>query len=245
MIEVKDLGLVYKEAGSGRPNPVIQNLSLSVEAGESVAIIGPSGCGKSSLLYILSGLLRPSSGNARIAEQEVTKPRQDVALMLQESGLLPWKSVWDNATLGSRKNKAERRERLQEAFEELGIAGMEARYPSQISGGEKRRVSLARALAQEVKVILMDEPLAALDTLTKEATQNLILTLWKRHSFTLVLVTHDIEEALFLGQRVLIFAPRPTHVVTTVENPKMGEVSYRQSQEFFDRVQQVRGLLQT
>jgi NitT/TauT family transport system ATP-binding protein len=245
MIEVRDLGLVYKEAGSGRPNPVINNLNLSVEAGESVAIIGPSGCGKSSLLYILSGLLRPSSGDARIANEEVTKPRQDVALMLQESGLLPWKTVWENASLGSTKNRSNRAERLREAFGELGISGMEKRFPSQISGGEKRRVSLARALAQEVKVILMDEPLAALDTITKEATQNLILALWKHHAFTLVLVTHDIEEALFLGQRVLIFAPRPTHVVTTIENPKMGDVSYRQSQDFFDRVQQVRRLLQS
>ncbi len=244
MIEVRDLSLAYKEPDSGRPNPVIQELNLSISPGESVAIIGPSGCGKSSLLYILAGMIRPTRGQALIEGEPVERPRQDVALMLQESGLLPWKTVWENANLGPTKNRFKRMKRVKEALEELGIAQLKRRFPAQISGGEKKRVSLARALAQEVKVILMDEPLGALDTLTKEATQDLILELWKLHGFTLVLVTHDIEEAVFLGQSILIFAPRPTKIAARVENPGMGDLLYRKSQKFYHKAQEVRNLLQ-
>ena len=246
MIEVSDLSLVYKDPGSGQPNPVIDNLSLNLETGSTVSIIGPSGCGKSSLLFILAGLTQATSGEVFVDERAITAPRGDIALILQESGLLPWKTVWENATLGANSNKTqemEREERLREAISELGIQGMEKRFPAQLSGGERRRVALARALAQGAQHILMDEPLAALDALTKESTQNLILNLWQNHRFSVVLVTHDIDEAVFLGQKILIFAPRPTHVAEVVENPGMGDVAYRDTPEFFEKAREVRGLL--
>jgi len=243
MIAVEDLSLAYKDPGSGPPNQIINNLNLSVQPGESISIIGPSGCGKSSLLFILAGLIKPTSGNVSVLNQPVQGPSEDVALILQESGLLPWKTVWGNGTLGPTSDPALRDSRLQSALKELGLKGMEKRFPAQLSGGERRRVALARALAQDAKIILMDEPLAALDALTKESTQNLILGLWKHYQFTLVLVTHDIEEAVFLGQKILIFAPRPTKVLKIVDNPEMGEVGYREESLFFDRVKEIRSIL--
>jgi NitT/TauT family transport system ATP-binding protein len=165
-------------------------------------------------------------------------------LILQETGLLPWKTVWQNATLGLSLNGLASLKRIKRALRELDLEGMEHRYPSQLSGGEKKRVSLARALAQNAQVLLMDEPLAALDTLTKEHTQNLILKLWKKHRFTTVLVTHDIEEAVFLGQRILALSQRPAHIVDVISNPGMGEEAYRQSEEFFEKAREVRRLLE-
>jgi len=242
MIAVEGLSLSYTE-GDGE-NRVIAQLSLHVETGESLSIIGPSGCGKTSLLYVLAGLVRPTSGRVIIAGEPVSRPRPDVALILQETGLLPWKTVWQNATLGLSLDGLGSLKRIKRALRELGLEGLEHRFPSQLSGGEKKRVSLARALAQNAQVLLMDEPLAALDTLTREHTQNLILSLWKKYAFTLVLVTHDIEEAVFLGQRVLALSPKPARVVEVIPNPGVGEEAYRQSGEFFEKVREIRRLLQ-
>jgi len=244
MIEVEDLHLAYPQA-RGAANPVLEGIRLRVERGESLAIVGPSGCGKSSFLYVLAGLVKPTSGRVEIDGRPVERPRPEVALILQETGLLPWKTVWQNATLGLKLDGLADIKRIKRALRDLGLEGLENRYPAQLSGGEKKRVSLARALAQNATVLLMDEPLAALDAFTKEHTQNLILKLWHKHGFTLVLVTHDIEEAVFLGQRILIFSERPARVVETIPNPEMGEESYRQSQAFFERVREVRAHFQT
>ena len=238
MIEVEDLKLSYET------EKVLDGLSLSVSEGGSLAVIGPSGCGKSSFLLILAGLVKPTGGSVLIAGRPVDRPRPDVALILQETGLLPWKTVWQNATLGLPLREPGVLKRIKRALRDLGLEGFERRYPAQLSGGEKKRVSLARALAQNAQVLLMDEPLAALDTLTKEHTQNLVLKLWKRHGFTLVLVTHDIEEAVFLGQRIAVLSPRPARIVTLIDNPEMGSEEYRQSEAFFAKVREVRALLQ-
>lgn len=243
MIEVEDLHLVYPQA-RGADNPVLEGISLRVERGESLAVLGPSGCGKSSFLYVLAGLVNPTSGRVEIDGRPVERPRPEIALILQETGLLPWKTVWQNATLGLKLEGVADVKRIKRALRDLGLEGLEGRYPAQLSGGEKKRVSLARALAQNATVLLMDEPLAALDTLTKEHTQNLILRLWHKHGFTLVLVTHDVEEAVFLGQRIVIFSERPARIVETIPNPDMGEESFRQSRTFFERVREVRAHFQ-
>lgn len=243
MIDVDGLQLAYSNPRAGGEQRVIDGLSLEVAEGESLAIIGPSGCGKSSLLYILSGLIRPSDGDVRIHGRPIERPRPDVALILQDTGLLPWKTVWGNAVFGLDLQEQGTLRRVKRALRELGLEGMEDRFPAQLSGGEKKRVGLARALAQEAGVLLMDEPLAALDALTKERTQNLILSLWQTHGFTSLLVTHDIEEAVFLGQRIAVLGPRPTRVVDVIDNPDMGTEGYRQSETFFEVVRAVRGAL--
>ncbi len=238
-VEVEDLHLAYPRPGRDA-EPVLAGITIRVGAGESVAVLGPSGCGKSSFLYVLAGLVEPTSGRVEIDGRPVKRPRPEVALILQETGLLPWKTVWQNATLGLSLKDPREAQRLRSALEDLGLAGLENRYPAQLSGGEKKRVGLARALAQNASLLLLDEPLAALDALTKERVQNLLLKLWRRHGFTLVLVTHDIEEAVFLGQTVVLFSERPARVIGTIPNPEMGEEAYRQSPAFFERVREVR-----
>jgi NitT/TauT family transport system ATP-binding protein len=246
MIEVKSLHLEYELARRRRVE-AIAGLSLKVERGESLAIIGPSGCGKTSLLYVLAGLLKPTAGRVRIAGKEVRGPRRDVALVLQDIGLLPWKSVWRNAILGLELNGGADEAQLSKVeaiLEELGLVELRDRYPAQLSGGQKKRVGIARALAVEPQLLLMDEPLVSLDALTKEEIQNSILKLWeeRKERLTSVLVTHDIEEAVFLGERIVVLSARPATIKAEIANPS-GSIDYRTSSEFYAQVRRLRELL--
>ncbi|MCS7217094.1 MAG: ABC transporter ATP-binding protein [Candidatus Bipolaricaulota bacterium] len=239
MIEVRGVSLVY---GSGPAAvPAIAELSFSVEEGEMVAVVGPSGCGKTSLLLLLDGLVRPTSGQVLIAGEEVRGVRRDVALVLQDAGLLPWKTVRQNAELALRIQK--RRESVDGILAALGLSGFERRFPAELSEGMRRRVGIARALALRPRVLLMDEPMANLDSLTRERIQNLLLDLWWEMRFTAVLVTHDIEEAVFLGQRILVLTPRPARLREVLENPGMGSQEYRGSPDFLARVRALRRIL--
>lgn len=239
MIEVKNVSLVY---GTGKKAvPALDDISFTVEEGEMVAIVGPSGCGKTGLLLILDGLLRPSSGQVLIAGSEVRGVRRDVALILQDAGLLPWKTVRQNAELGFRLQR--RRESVDGILSSLGLSGFERRFPAELSEGMRRRVGIARALALRPRVLLMDEPMANLDSLTRERIQNLILDLWWEMRFTGVLVTHDIEEAVFLGQRIVVLSPRPAKIREILENPGMGAHDYRGSPEFLEKAKALRQIL--
>jgi len=239
MIEVENLSLAY---GRGRREiTTLDNVSFSVGEGELVSVIGPSGCGKSSLLFALDGLIRPTSGRIRVDGQEVQGIRRDVALILQDAGLLPWKTVRENAELALRIQGL--KEDATTTLHALGLAGFESRYPGELSEGMKRRVGIARALALLPRVLLMDEPMANLDSLTRERIQNLILKMWKELGFTGVLVTHDIAEAVLLGQRVLVLTPRPASVAEELRNPEAGRSDYRGSEDFLKRVRYLRGKL--
>ncbi len=240
MIEIQNLCLVY---GSGREAvPAVEEVSFSVGDGEMVAVVGPSGCGKTSLLLAIDGLVRPTSGRVLIEGEEVRGVRRDVALILQDAGLLPWKTVRQNAGLALRIQK--RRESVDGILAALGLNGFERRFPAELSEGMRRRVGIARALALRPRVLLMDEPMANLDSLTRERIQNLLLDLWWEMRFTAILVTHDIEEAVFLGQRIVVLSPRPARVRAVVENPGMGEHDYRGSPEFLERAKVLRRILE-
>ena len=196
----------------GKGTLALDGLSFSVEKGESVAIIGPSGCGKSSTLQMAAGLLQPTSGKVTIDGAPVTAPRQDTSLILQDFGLLPWKTVRDNAELGLKIHgvgKAERRQRAERALGLVGLQDFAQAYPSGLSGGMRQRLALARSLALDVDLLLMDEPLSALDALLREQLQDTLLALWQAQGYAQILVTHSIEEAVFLGQRILVLTPRP------------------------------------
>jgi len=228
-------------ADNGRTLPVLDDVSLQVGAGASCAVIGPSGCGKTSLLFLLAGLLEPTAGTVRVADHS-----SQTGVILQHYGLLPWKSVAANIGLGLRLQGADRehiRARVSELLVEMDLAGFADHFPGQLSGGMQQRVALARALATEPQLLLMDEPLSALDALTRERLQHTILDIWQRHRVTMVLVTHSIEEAVFLGQRVVVLTDRPARVAAVVENPGAGRADYRQSETFFHQCRQLRTLI--
>ncbi len=242
MIDVRDVVVEYGKKGAAVR--AVDRLSLRVAPGESLALIGPSGCGKSSLLFAMAGLVRPTEGTISVNGEPLTRPRREIALILQNAGLLPWKTVWQNANLSLLLGREYPRVTAQAVLDELGLGEVRRRYPSELSEGMKRRVGVARALSTSPSVMLMDEPLASLDTLTKERIQDLFLRLWVRHAFALVLVTHDIEEAAFLGQRVAVLSDRPAQIKEVVENPAMGELNYRDTAAFADTVQRLRAGLE-
>ena len=227
-------------ADNARTLPVLEDVSLQVGAGASCAVIGPSGCGKTSLLFLLAGLLAPTAGTVRVADRSRT------GVILQHYGLLPWKSVAANIGLGLRLQGADRertRARVSELLVEMDLAAFADHFPGQLSGGMQQRVALARALATGPQLLLMDEPLSALDALTRERLQHTILDVWQRHRVTMVLVTHSIEEAAFLGQTVVVLTDRPARVAAVVENPGAGRADYRQSETFFHQCHQLRTLI--
>jgi NitT/TauT family transport system ATP-binding protein len=242
MIDVQDVVVEYgKRAAAVR---AVDKISLRVAPGESLALIGPSGCGKSSLLFAMAGLIRPTEGTISVNGEPLGRPRREIALILQNAGLLPWKTVWQNANLSLLLGKDYPRVTAQAVLDELGLGEVKRRYPSELSEGMKRRVGIARALSTSPSVMLMDEPLASLDTLTKERIQDLFLRLWVRHAFALVLVTHDIEEAAFLGQRVAVLSDRPARIKEIVENRAMGEQTYRETAAFAETVTRLRAALE-
>ena len=227
-------------ADNVRTLPVLEDVSLQVGAGASCAVIGPSGCGKTSLLFLLAGLLEPTAGRVRVADRSRT------GVILQHYGLLPWKSVAANIGLGLRLQGADRertRARVSELLVEMDLAAFADHFPGQLSGGMQQRVALARALATGPQLLLMDEPLSALDALTRERLQHTILDIWQRHRVTMVLVTHSIEEAVFLGQTVVVLTSRPARVAAVVENPGAGRADYRQSETFFHQCRRLRALI--
>ena len=225
----------------------LDNLNLQLESGEALAIIGPSGCGKSSMLRLAAGLAQPTSGTVRINGNLAAKPRKQTALILQNFGLLPWKTVFQNAELGLLIQGAaaqERTRRTTEALARVGLADFASSYPSQLSGGMQQRLALARAIALDIDTLLMDEPLSALDALLREELQDTLLALWQEKRYTQVLVTHSIEEAVYLGQRIVVMAPRPGRVVATIENPLMGSAQWRSQDAFFSQCRAVRAALE-
>jgi ABC-type nitrate/sulfonate/bicarbonate transport system ATPase subunit len=224
----------------------LSGLDLALADGESVAVIGPSGCGKSTLLLAMAGLLAPTAGTVTVAGERIARPRLRTALILQDFGLLPWKTVLANAELGLRIRHSppgESRRRALEALTRVGLDEFLDLYPTELSGGMRQRLALARALALDADLLLMDEPLSALDALTREDLQDLLLKLWRDRGHTAVLVTHSIEEAVYLGRRVVVMSPRPGRIAAVVDNPGMGDAAYRETDAFHAACVELRGLL--
>ena len=239
MIQVEDLSKRYRQ-----DLPLIlDGLSFSVPHGETLSIIGPSGCGKTTLLYILGGLLAFTGGKVSIDNTEVNKPTKQTSLIFQDFGLLPWKTAWENACLGMKIAgfaKSKQAAIAETIFKDLGISQLKNSYPIQLSGGEKQRVGIARSLAVSPELLLMDEPFSALDAMTREKLQDLILAKWKERQFTTVLVTHSIEEAVFLGRKIMILGNSPAKVEKIIDNPGFGSGGYRLKDEYFGVIKEVR-----
>jgi NitT/TauT family transport system ATP-binding protein len=199
----------------GGPLPVLRDVSLSLRRHTFTTLVGPSGCGKSTLLRILSGLLRPTQGDVTLDGEPVTKPHPKIGHVFQQANLMPWRTVLDNVALPLELGGVESTLRGQAArrFTALvGLAGFEDAYPAELSGGMAQRVAIARALVQGPEVLLLDEPFGALDALTRETLGEELLRIWRAQQATALMITHNIGEAVLLGDRVLVMSPRPGHV---------------------------------
>ncbi|PLY03020.1 MAG: ABC transporter ATP-binding protein [Desulfuromonas sp.] len=238
MIDVCAVKLGY---GEGRERKeVLDELSFTIPADSTCAIIGPSGCGKSSLLFLLAGLKKPDSGEIRIAGN----PR--CGTILQNFGLFPWKTVAQNIGLGLAlrgENKQRTGEKVATLIDEMGLTGFDNYFPAQLSGGMQQRVAMARALAIDPEILLMDEPLSSLDALTRERLQNLFLQVRAKKKITAVIVTHSIEEAVFLGNTIVVLGQRPARILQIVDNPDAGDLAYRGREQFYNRCTMLRSLL--
>ena len=188
-------------------------IDLAVAPSEIVALVGGSGCGKTTLLRLIAGLDRPSDGTIRLADEPITEPHPGVGLVFQEPRLLPWLSVDDNVGFGlAHLSKAEQRERTSHALAKVGLAAQGGRWPKDLSGGQQQRVAIARAFVAEPRLLLLDEPFSALDAFTRASLHEHLLTLWEESRPMVVLVTHDVAEAVTLADRVLVMRPRPGRI---------------------------------
>ncbi len=230
----------------GGPIPAVTGIEFCLNEGETAALVGPSGCGKSTLLLMLAGLEQPTSGAIEFKSQPLTRPHREIALVLQDYGLFPWKTVRENVILGLKiRQEPIDSEAVEDLLSELDIMHKTDVYPQQLSGGQKQRVALARAQVLRPSLLLLDEPFAALDTLTRERLQDLVAASWRRRRFGMFLVTHNIQEAVRLGRRILIMGGSPGTVLSEVDNPSACGENYRGSEEFYDMSQRVRNLLES
>jgi NitT/TauT family transport system ATP-binding protein len=235
MVEAADVRVRY---GS---TPALADLSLSVSRGESCAVVGPSGCGKTTLLHALAALITPNAGHISVNGQPLTALRPSTGLVLQEGALLPWRSAAGNIALGLEARDlpaAEIRSRCRSILSALQMEEHADRYPAQLSGGERQRVAIARTLVTEPDLLLMDEPTASLDEMTKEGLQDLILNLHLQTPRTMIFVTHSIEEAVFLGNRVLLM--ESGSIAAAFDNPHFAVPGLRRREEFYRLVMRIR-----
>src|ERR1051326_9164025 len=203
-----------------QPLPVLERISLRVEPGEFVAILGPSGCGKSTLLRLVAGLDSPATGTLSMCGRLIDGPDASRIIVFQDPTLYPWRTVWSNTALGleARGLFRSHRERVDDVLRLVGLDEFATAYPRQLSGGMSQRAALARALVNDPKLLILDEPLGQLDSLTRLAMQSELVSLWERSGFTALLVTHDIEEALFLAGRVILLTERPASIKAEIVN---------------------------
>jgi NitT/TauT family transport system ATP-binding protein len=245
-IEIDRVSHVYRPP-RGRPVTALDNVSLEVRDREFVALLGPSGCGKSTLLYLVGGFLPVEQGTIRVAGKPVTGPGPDRGIVFQHFALFPWKTVIQNVLYGLEKQGLARNDRMRRAREFIdlvGLTGFEDSYPSQLSGGMKQRAAIARTLAIDPHILLMDEPFGALDAQTRSLMQAELLNIWQRSRKTVIFVTHDVHEAVFLAERIAVMSARPGHIKEIVETRfDKGDPGLSRTPAFVEMVDQVWNLV--
>jgi NitT/TauT family transport system ATP-binding protein len=214
-IEVRDVTVAYPRARTHERLIALWRLSLSVAEGEFITVVGPSGCGKTTLLNCIAGLVKPTEGSVEVDGEAVTGPGPDRAVVFQDYALFPWRTVWDNVHFGLEGRQGDAREhdaRIADAIQLVGLAGFERAYPRELSGGMRQRAGLARALVAQPKILLMDEPFAAVDAMTREVMQGELERIVAQSGKTALLITHSIDEAIQLGDRVVVATTRPGRI---------------------------------
>ncbi len=231
----------------GRPVLALEDVSLEVRSREFLALLGPSGCGKSTLLYLIGGFLPTERGRILLDGEPIADPGPDRGIVFQHFALFPWKTVRANVLYGLEKMRLPReaREKRAQSFIDLvGLAGFEDSYPSQLSGGMKQRTAIARTLAIDPKILLMDEPFGALDAQTRHLMQSELLAIWRRSRKTVIFVTHDVQEAVYLADRVAVMTARPGRIKTIVDiRLDKSDPAIAKSKAFIDTVDEVWGLV--
>jgi len=248
-LEARNVSVEYLMTRTQQPVQALRGVSLCVEAGEFVAVVGPSGCGKSTFLNVIAGLVRPNTGSISLNGVAVTGPGRERAMVFQSAALLPWRTVLGNVSYGLElqgASRAEARSQARQFIDLVGLRGFEESFPRELSGGMQQRTNLARALAVEPELLLLDEPLAAVDAQTREYMQNELQRIWMQTRHSAILVTHDIREAIYLADRVAVMSARPGQMkaVIPVDLPRPRSVLTLQDSRFRALEVRIRNLLQ-
>jgi sulfonate transport system ATP-binding protein len=245
-LSLKNIRITYPGRSGKAPFVAVDDINLEVDEGEFLTIVGPSGCGKSTLLHAVDGLIAPAEGEITLGGTPVTKPGPDRAMVFQEFGLLPWRTVLANIEFGMELNgQADREQTARRLIELVGLQGFERHHPHELSGGMRQRVGIARALAVNPDVLLMDEPFGALDAQTRELMGVELLKVWDQQRKTVLFVTHGIDESIYLADRVVVMSKGPGRIVETIDidlpRPRTRQV--RNSAEFLHYREHVSSLL--
>lgn len=246
LIDVRSMGVTF---GANESEVIaVDDVSLNVQPGEFVSLIGPSGCGKSTLLSIVAGFVKPTKGEALLDGKKITKPGSDRGVVFQQYSLFPWLSVRKNVEFGLKMAGVDQSKRLTTARSLLDLAGLlsfENHYPDQLSGGMKQRIGIVRALATSPQVLLMDEPFGALDTQTRVVMQEILTNIWQQFRISVLFITHDIEESIFLSDRIYVMTARPGRIKAEIKVPlpRPRTADMTDTPEFMNLVQELKGLI--
>lgn len=248
-LSTRFLDVTYVNNKTGAEVIALQNINLHIKDGEFICIVGPSGCGKTTFLNTVVGLLKPSKGEILLDQQKIDGPGKDRAMVFQNPSLLPWRTVMENVLYGVELQKQvtpEKKKEAKEFIEMVGLKGYENHYPHELSGGMQQRVNLARALTVNPSLILLDEPFSALDAQTREFMQGELLRIWDETKKTSLFITHQIDEAVFLADRVFVFGARPGRVVEVVDVdiPRPRDLHVKRSREFLEFVDHIWSIIE-
>lgn len=243
MIDISNLSVFY--TGKHCTIQALRDINIRIDKGDICTFIGPSGCGKSTLLHTLSGIIRRYDGTVNIDGLPADPKKQRIGLVLQNYGLLPWKNVLKNCLLGIKikDKKSYIDEYGSFILNELGIEDLLDRYPAELSGGQQQRVALARAFIMQPDLLLMDEPFSALDAITREEMQELFLNIWQRHQVTTIFITHSVDEALYLGKKIVVFSKGPGTIADIIYNPCFRQENIRNHERYAEMAQTLRNYL--
>ncbi len=245
MLQINDLNVHYQS--KQHPVHALGPISLSVEEGGIYAVIGPSGCGKSTLLHALSGIIVKYSGEILLKGQPLCPKTHSIGFIPQNFGLLPWKNVEQNCLLSLHIKKvgidSKVRERITYIMEKLDIASLQHRYPNELSGGQRQRAAIARSFIMNPDILLMDEPFSALDALTREEAQELFIAIWNQYKVTTVFVTHSIEEAIYMGKKIVIMSTSPGTLVEIIDNPLFNTENLRENEDYLKLSGHIRSII--
>ncbi len=249
-LQSKGICVDYFQARLGRSMRALSQIDLSVQENQFVSIVGPSGCGKTTFLNVVAGVLAPSEGELSLNGRRVTGPGTDRAVVFQQASLLPWRTVLKNVLYGLEcqgRDVTQALARANELLEIVGLSGFEDHYPHELSGGMQQRVNLARALLIDPDLLLMDEPFASLDAQTREIMQSELLSIWQKTSKTVLFITHQIDESVFLSDQVIVFGSRPGRVKASISIPfeRPRQLSLKRTPEFLNYIDQIWELIES